>query len=76
MFGELSDLAPGLNPRRCGGCRSLLLTAKPCPRYGTAPLCLDCRRPVEPSSAPGPAPRRCRRCARAIVLALTPGASR
>lgn len=75
MMGELSDLAPGLSPRRCPGCRSLLTTGRACPKCGAAPLCLDCRRPVEPSTAPGPAPRRCRRCAADIVLALTPGAS-
>ena len=72
MMGELSDLAPGLSPRRCGGCRSLLTTAKPCPRCGAAPLCLDCRqRPALPAVGPGPAPRRCRRCALAVVSALT-----
>jgi len=74
MTGESADTVPGLSPRRCGGCRALLTSARACPRCGTSPLCLDCRRPVEPTTAPGPAPRRCRRCAADIVRALTPTA--
>ena len=73
MMGESSDLAPGLSPRRCGGCRVLLATGRRCPKCGTAPLCLDCRqRPVARQTSPGPAPRRCARCAADIVRALTP----
>lgn len=76
MNGESADTVPGLSPRRCPGCRSLLTSARACPRCGAAPLCLDCRqRPAAPAKGPGPAPRRCFRCAADLVRALTPGAS-